>query len=171
MKRLTAVVRIVAVSALALTFVANSALLFARVVLHDDMPKLFGFSQAIVISGSMEPTFSPGDMLIFRDTPECEPQDIVIFRRDGNFVTHRIVENVEGGYITRGDANNTEDTQLLAASDIEGKMIMVVPFVGSVISFLGTAPGLSILIVAGILLIEWQAIADKIKIITKRKAR
>ena len=42
----------------------NGILLVKRFVYHEELPSLFGYSMVTVLSGSMEPAFSPGDSLI-----------------------------------------------------------------------------------------------------------
>lgn len=163
MKIILKALRIVITVLLCVLILANIWLLAARFIFHEDLPKLFGYSQAIVVSGSMEPTFSAGDMIIFREEEGCGVGDVVIFRQDGVFVTHRIVAETEGGFITRGDANNTEDSETLDPTQIEGVLTAIVPGVGGVLSFLRTPLGILILILTGILLIEGPNIATALK--------
>jgi len=66
-----------------------------------------------VISGSMEPTFSKGDMLLLqRIDKNVKIGDIVMFRQYGikEPITHRAIKITEdGNIITKGDANNFLD--------------------------------------------------------------
>ncbi len=93
----------------------------------------------IVLSGSMVPTMLPGDMIIARsvDPNELVVGDVMVFRdpsgRPNTLITHRII-SIEGEekriFHTKGDANNAEDIFVVKASDVVGKLIFVIPFVG-----------------------------------------
>ena len=124
-------------------------------VLKKDPPEIFGYSQLVVTSGSMEPAFSAGDMIVIRQEEDYGLGDIVTFRLSGGeLVTHRIVGSVEGSFITKGDANNTEDDELLDPGRIVGKLVTYLPAVGSFMLFLRTPVGMFALVVLGFLLIE-----------------
>ncbi|MBC8571215.1 signal peptidase I [Zongyangia hominis] len=163
MKKFLKILRGLVIVLLCLVLLVNLWLLAARFLLRQDLPKLFGYSQAIVVSGSMEPTFSVGDMVVFKKREQYEMQDVVIFRQGGSFVTHRIVGTAEGGFITQGDANNAKDQDILDPKQIEGAMVAIIPWVGGVISFLRTPLGLLILILTGFALIEGPQITAKLK--------
>lgn len=86
----------------------------------DGVPSLFGYSLLNVQSGSMEPTFKVGDLIISKEIEENEDLkvgDIVSFYavvQDQEVIeTHRIHEvlDAEGTkrYITKGDANPAPD--------------------------------------------------------------
>lgn len=148
---------------LCLVLAVNLWLIGARLLLHQELPKIFGYSQAVVISGSMEPAFSAGDMVIFKDRDSYEAGDVVIFRQGGAFVTHRIAREQDGAFITKGDANNTEDSEPLPPENIEGELVFIIPRIGTVLSFLKTPLGLLILIVSGFALIEVPAMIENSK--------
>jgi signal peptidase len=69
-----------------------------------------------VTSGSMEPTIDTGDGFVAVPAAvsgPVEPGDVVVFQaeavNDGQLTTHRVVEETEQGFITRGDANPFTD--------------------------------------------------------------
>lgn len=161
MRKVLSVFRVTVIVILSILLVINIWFLAARYFFHEDLPKVFGFSRAVVISGSMEPTFSPGDMLFFCESGNLEVGDIVIFRSDGDFVTHRIVGINENGYVTMGDANNTKDGTI-SRSDIEGKMVLILPGMGNVADFLRTPLGFLVLLGVGVLINELPRLFDKI---------
>ena len=115
---------------------------------------MLGFSTSAVLSGSMEPAFSAGDFLIYREQAAYAVGDIVIFSEGGNYITHRIVGEVDGGFITQGDANNAPDQAILDPNNIEGRMVMFIPGLGGFILFLRTPLGVLCLIVLGLLFLE-----------------
>ena len=133
----------------------NLWLFVQQSILQNDPPEILGYSQLVVTSGSMEPTFSAGDMIVIRQEEDYGLGDIVTFRLSGGeLVTHRIVGSVEGSFITKGDANNTEDDDLLDPGQIVGKLVTYIPAVGSFLLFLRTPVGLCALVVVGFLLME-----------------
>ena len=70
---------------------------------------LFGYGNAIIVSGSMEPAISVDDMIVFRKQREYSVGDIVLYNDGFVNVTHRIVEINGDQVITKGDANNAAD--------------------------------------------------------------
>ena len=62
--------------------------------------------------------------------PECEITYEVEEQETKYLVTHRIIEKNENGYITKGDANNTNDEGTIYENVIRGKLFLIikVPF-------------------------------------------
>ena len=58
-------------------------------------PELFGWSRAVILSGSMEPSMSIGDLVIVHREKEYRVGDIVVFDSGGLSVTHRILEKAQ----------------------------------------------------------------------------
>lgn len=148
----------------------NVWMLVQQKALGKEAPEIFGYSQYIVTSGSMEPGFSPGDMILVKRQDSYELGDIVTFRDSGGaMVTHRIMGSVSGQFITKGDANNVEDGELLAPERIVGKLQLVLPGAGEVVLFLRSPLGLLILLAVGILLIKLPDWAGALKTKTRGK--
>lgn len=125
------------------------------------VPMPFGVGAAVVLSGSMEPELSVGDLLIVLDSSSYEIGDVVVYQ-DGNIaVTHRIVRfSDEEEIVTQGDANNTEDDPI-SAEAIKGEVVAVIPFVGYVINAIKT-PIVTICILAlAVFLLERSFRAEK----------
>lgn len=128
-------------------------------------PSVFGIAPLAVTSGSMkgesEDSFDVG-ALIFIDVMEEEEKqslgvgDIVCFKTDGIFVTHRIVSlNLDGdniaSVVTQGDANNTTDGAI-PVENIVGKCIGSVAGLGDFTMFLQTPVGILVFIGIPVLL-------------------
>lgn len=134
---------------------ANLWLGIQQSVLHRDPPELFGYSQLVVTSGSMEPEFSAGDVILIKEQDSYKLGDVVTFRDvSGALVTHRLVGRTQGQFITKGDANNVEDQELLPPERIVGGLVTYIPAVGQALLFLRTPLGLLLLVLVGFLLIE-----------------
>ena len=63
--------------------------------------------------------------------------DVITFYRNGELVTHRVVEinTDEKIYITKGDANQVNDVQPVAWSDVVGVPVFDIPVLGYPASF------------------------------------
>ena len=99
----------------------------------------FGIGMLLVGSGSMEPEFYPGDIVItkHKNKTDINLNDIVTFRnKDGVIITHRIIEETLQGYITKGDNNNVEDAEMITVNNIIGEVKFSIPKVGYIIDFL-----------------------------------
>ena len=86
--------------ALALLLAGNIYVIAARVLTGEQMPELFGFSSAVVVTGSMSPAIEAGDFIVCRESAVYRPGDIITFRSGDSMVTHRIAGTADGGFIT-----------------------------------------------------------------------
>ena len=77
-----------------------------------------------VETGSMEQGIHAGDYVLICEKNNYVIGDVVTYRKDDYFITHRIIKSIKGDkVITKGDANNTEDEEI-NTSAIEGKVIL-----------------------------------------------
>ena len=86
---------------------------------------LFGWKPVIVLSDSMEPTYSSGEILLIREKDETpKVNDIIMFKQRNYgmnaYVTHRIIGQDKKGFITKGDANKAEDPGRIPEEDVIG---------------------------------------------------
>lgn len=118
--------------------------IIARFFFKNNLPKVFGFAQVVVVSGSMEPTYQIGDMLIIHEEKDYRVNDIVTYHWGNTFVTHRVIGVASGettSFLTKGDFNNTADEQV-PLSDMVGKVVLRLPWVGNITLFLKTPIGI-----------------------------
>lgn len=109
----------------------------------DGISRLFGHPVLTVLSGSMSPTFRPGDLVV--DDPlgpakagRLAAGDVITFHVSGSskeLITHRIagvraLPDGQVAYQTKGDANNAPDEELVAPSQVVGTYTRRVPFAG-----------------------------------------
>lgn len=112
------------------------------------------FSIYTIASGSMEPTIMTYDAVInmhIEKPEDLKVGDIITFISSSPLtpnitVTHRIKEitldeNGNTCYITKGDANNTEDASCARFNNVIGKVIIKIPAVGKVQKFLASKAG------------------------------
>lgn len=69
-------------------------------------------------------------------------------------MTHRIVARTGQGYVTKGDANNAQDSGVVPPGRVEGRVIGSIPAVGRGITALRTPLGMTLVVLTGLLLIE-----------------
>jgi len=97
----------------------------------------------IVLTGSMAPAIHTGDVIITTPVSRKTPAigDVIAYqakRFNGDSVavfSHRIVGgDIESGFIVKGDANKTPDTQRPMRGDILGVVIFVIPYIGNLLT-------------------------------------
>ncbi|AXR76340.1 signal peptidase I [Natrarchaeobaculum sulfurireducens] len=122
----------------------------------------------VVLSGSMEPEISPGDVVVVQETdPESiEEGNVITFAEEGEEVpvTHRVIDRQEHNgavaFETQGDANPEPDASLVPPENVLGSVIFTIPLIGYVIQFGGTPVGLVVLVGLPVaLLLVTEAIA------------
>lgn len=132
----------------------------AKNLIGEQLPMPFGFGTAVVLSGSMEPTFSVDDLIVIKEAKEYQVDDIIVFQDTYNLVVHRIV-SVYGDQIqTQGDANNVADEPIMLSA-VKGKVIFHIPDAGVVVNALKTPAGIIILLVGAVILLEMSYRKEK----------
>ncbi len=107
----------------------------------------------IVQSGSMEPAIKTGSVAVVKPAENYKAGDIITFggKEKDRTTTHRIVdmEVVSGkiNYITKGDANNTEDTSKTAEEKVIGKVLTTVPYAGYILAAAKEPTGFVLLVI------------------------
>ena len=85
----------------------------------------FGIQILKISSNSMIPEFDKNDIIIIKKQKKYKKGDIITYvDKDGNLITHRIIEECENGFYTKGDINNTKDEEKVIYSQIAGKVIV-----------------------------------------------
>ncbi len=70
---------------------------------------------------SMRTTFKPGQVLYVHPRAKgVQPGDVVVYRKDGEYIVHRVKEVQPGHVITRGDNNPNDDLEFILLDDIVG---------------------------------------------------
>ncbi len=122
-----------------------AAILFAT----DKSPQksLFGYRYYTVLTPSMEPELSVGDMVIVKlaNADEIAEGDVITFNPSSEtdaYLTHRVTQlfpDYQGTGVTcfktKGDANETEDSFLVDSSRLIGKVAFHIPKIGYIVRF------------------------------------
>lgn len=151
--KLKSALRILLLIVCGLILGVNVYLINAKNLIGNQLPMPFGYGAAVVLSGSMEPEFSEGDLIIVKECQSYAKGDIVVYQDRNILVVHRII-NVDGETITtKGDANNVAD-EPVSVSAVKGKVLFWIPYAGIVVECLKSPLGIICIIAAAIALIE-----------------
>lgn len=121
--------------------------------------RLIGMQVFHVISPSMEPTYSVGDLLYVKtvDPDSVKVGDPITFVLNEDLVvaTHRVVA-VDGEnrqFTTKGDANSTEDAAPVHFNNLIGVPVFAIPLLGYVSAYIQSPPGMYVAIAVGVILL------------------
>ena len=131
----------------------NIYLVNANNLLGNKMPMPFGYGAAVVLSGSMEPTFSKDDLIFVKKTDSIDTGDIVVYQSNNSLVVHRVVSMDGDMVVTKGDANNIEDSSF-DKSAIKGVVVGSIPGLGIIVNSIKTPTGTVVVLLCAFLLIE-----------------
>lgn len=121
--------------------------------------RLLGFRVFNVISGSMEPTYSVGDLIYVKevDTSKIEIGDPITFVLNDDLVvaTHRVIaiDTEQQHFYTQGDANEDPDSKPVHFKNVVGVPQFSIPLLGYVSDFIQNPPGMYITVGIGVVLI------------------
>jgi signal peptidase len=99
-------------------------------------PQAAGFDAHVVVSGSMTPHVHPGDVVLTVpvSVADLRPGQVVLFadpQRPDRLLLHRLVSfDTQGRLVTRGDANQSEDSVHVAPSGVRGLARLRIPVIG-----------------------------------------
>ncbi|WP_158601456.1 signal peptidase I [Halosegnis longus] len=131
------------------------------------VPGLVGAEHAfVVLSGSMEPALSPGDIVFVDADAAIATGDVITYAGGDVPITHRVIDTVDGGYLTQGDANEDPDSGVVAADTVLGEVAFSIPVVGRVVLWANTSLGYLALVVVPLFLLvanelfEWARRGD-----------
>ena len=151
--RLKTILRVVALSCVGIFLGFNIYLWNAQGLTGNALPMPFGFGSAVVLSGSMEPTFSVDDLIFVKAQDSYSVGDVVVYQSGSILVVHRIITIDGDTVVTQGDANNAADGEM-DISLIKGRVIGSVSNAGAMVRLI-KSPIVSIVLLAGsVLLLE-----------------
>jgi signal peptidase I len=92
-----------------------------------DVARISGKVQVRVAGTSMVPTLWPGDVVVVRrcEPSELLPNSVVMFRRSGGLVVHRLILRTADQVTARGDAHSCLD-EPVTLSDVIGRVELVI---------------------------------------------
>ncbi len=97
---------------------------------------VFAVFPSVIVSGSMLPVIQVGDVIIVQKAPAAEVRtgDIIQFKTESIRVAHRVIdikeENKQRVLITKGDNNQSADTDPVLPEQVVGRVIGIIPKIG-----------------------------------------
>lgn len=94
-----------------------------------------GFFPLVVVGTSMEPTISDGSLIVVRPVPAeaVKVGDVITFFAYDRLLTHRVIEvrrETEPAFVTRGDGNIRNDPRLVRPTQVRGRLVTSLPWIG-----------------------------------------
>lgn len=124
--------------------------LLALYIISSNFNIFGGYRPFLVQSGSMEPAIMTGDIIVVKDQVKYQINDVITFHNNSNrTVTHRIVavdRDNSQKFNTKGDANRSGDEDIISHNQVIGKVVLVVPRLGYLVSFAKSRLGLLMLL-------------------------
>ena len=102
------------------------------------------FNRIVIYSvetGSMEDNIHAGDYILVVKKSKYEVGDVVTYRSNDGYITHRIIDKRGNEITTKGDANNIEDDKI-DESIIVGKVVLSGGILNIIINYKYTIVGL-----------------------------
>ena len=128
--------------------------------------RLVGLQVFHVVSPSMEPTYSEGDLLYVKtvDPDSVKVGDPITFVLNEDLVvaTHRVVaiDSENRQFTTKGDANETEDAAPVHFNNLIGVPVFSIPLLGYVSAYIQSPPGVYVAIGLGVVLLAAVFVPD-----------
>ena len=100
---------------------------------------IFKYEPITILSSSMKPAFNRNDVIIYKKLTEEELKNIpknsiIIYSTKNQNIAHRVVDIVKQDnsvkYQTKGDSNNTPDSDLVETDQIKGIYIFHIKYIG-----------------------------------------
>lgn len=92
-------------------------------IMKKDYVNVFGYTYFVIGSGSMSGTIEVDDIIFVKITKTVKMNDIISYKnKDGDIITHRLIQKNGSRYVTKGDVNNAPDDSI-EKNQIIGKVI------------------------------------------------
>ena len=154
------------------------SIIFQKLIEKDNFANVFGLKSFTVLTGSMEPEINAGDVVIVKNIAQKDIKvgDVITYSvgNSEQTVTHRVTEIVQQNgktyYKTKGDNNNSADSDLVEYANILGTVGFKIAKLGLILNALKTTGGIAFL--ALLILISWAHSSKKNdRILAREEAR
>lgn len=106
---------------------------------------------------SMNPVINTGTVIVVKKYDQYRVGDIITYyssnKNGEEIITHRILRFGGNVYVTKGDANQVADREIVVPRLVIGKVILIIPYLGSMISFAKEPVGVWLIIIFPAILI------------------
>ena len=113
--------------------------IFILIVFICFMAGIFKYEPIAILSNSMNPLFYKGDVVVYSKNTENElkklkKDTIIVYNKENQMIVHRIIRRYKKNgivyYITKGDANMTQDKDPVESKDIIGVYQCHIKYIG-----------------------------------------
>lgn len=134
------------------------------------VPKILGIKPMMVLSGSMEPYIKTGS-IVYTNTNDINPEigDVITYRIMDEHVTHRVIDMDGEYYITKGDNNDGTDVEPVSLSQISGKVVFSIPYIGYAANWIQTKQGMAFVFIFFTIMMIIDNTSDNIHINCSKK--
>lgn len=136
---------------------------------------VLGFKPYIIQTGSMEPELKVNALIVIKKVTyeEIEVGDIISFKPNGSNINvcHRVIEQTDQGYITKGDNNNNPDLELVTKDNFSGKLVFKTNITSAIYDKLQSPKGIIQIIVLPLIVILLLYISYKLFSSSRPKAK
>lgn len=131
-KRVEKIVKIIVDILTGIVLFAILFLLYGKIEMQisgNNYSNYFGYTLFKVTTGSMGNVVKVDDVVIVKIGDEIKENDIITYYEDTNFITHRVMKINNNFLVTKGDANNTEDTPI-SKNQVIGPVVHIISGLG-----------------------------------------
>lgn len=151
---------------------------YLKFIKKENDINILGFRAYMVMTGSMEPNYNIGDIIVTKEIPQKNIKigDVINYLSENgkDTVTHRVTDIIEKdgktAYKTKGDNNNSEDVGLVESDRVKGVLLFKISKLGAIITKVLTGTGICVVIVI-ILLSYLRESRQEEKRIAREEAR
>ena len=143
-------------------------LIVMAIMIPLTVPKLFGYEIYGILSNSMEPEIMTGSIVYVEqvNADEIQVNDVITYKMNSDsdvVATHRVVSIENDAFITKGDHNKSVDAQPVGFNRLLGRVVLSIPFFGSLSLFTQSSVGLACIIIGFSFAIFCWIFADYLK--------
>jgi len=134
-------------------FVLILVALLAPVIIYAVAFVVDGYYSSVIMSGSMEPAVQVGSIVVVGrvDPDDVKVNDIIVFHRSDTKTLHRVVDKIveDDSYYfkTKGDANETPDPWNVQPEQVQGALLLNIPYYGYLLYYAGTSIGFVLMVI------------------------
>lgn len=129
-----------------LVLLALSALLLSPLLPTNNFASTY-----VIVSNSMHPAISKGDMVFAFPFGTTSPKsnDIIAFSSPSDpktVIVHRVIAKDANGYLTQGDNNSVSDNWTVTDAQVIGRVRLTIPYFGYLVSSIQSPRGFALII-------------------------
>ena len=92
---------------------------------------LFKYEAIAIMSNSMHPIFSRGDIVIYKkDLKAIKTGSIIVYNLDQKYIVHRVINREVNSYETKGDKNLNADIVKVKRENVKGIYCFHIKYLG-----------------------------------------